>query len=542
MSSDAQLADKARESHLRIAGLQFLRHAPALKARLGLKAVVLEWCGRKAMELRSSAWRMLGEAILFPPRGASLIVWVSSRVDLEAAVLIAHWLTWHRRQQSFSAADLRVSKKESKVRVVWNTVRRGSGVPPQQVGAARAPAVSWLSERAAVQLSSLRVEGRLACRVGRTPLHFEGELPPAPRAVGHIGEKEWVTGKKVAMSEEEVMAALRQSKDRGNPRRRFVPEASLGALAGTIRRCGGAKVLLAHKLLAVLHSKEGREHPGRLDLRRLTANTLTANPHMVYVQLRLGSRKEVVAERLNAQDWATLMGVPLGREHRLRVGLRAVSDAVARGIVGQAIHFEVAVQILLAVGSKTGFLHSPGTIQYASLLSGIDFVAAALENLVGDRWRFTLAAEKNASVGVALRAAWGTKLEQITGDALDLQTERALRGLRGSLDVLMISFRCAPWSTANTMPLDSRRRMDQLERALEEIQALLQLVRVAVPRVVLIECVAGVMRRGTRGYWERVQGMLQSTQGWQWSWQMICPRDTLGGWVPRRRLWIVGSS
>lgn len=538
MSKTREAASVARWRHRRIQGRAFLRQAPSLGSK-GVKAAVLRWCLRKAEELGTTAWRMLGKAILLTTTGAALTVSVGADVDIAAAALVADWLRWHRRRRQFGEPDLQVSKKESVVRALWNTVRRGSGIGREEKGG-RPRATDALSPKATVQLCALRLDGAIRCGVGRTPLHLRGTLPPAARGSGAIPTHEWVARQQVVLTEKELGEALFAQALAPYSRREFQMAPSRQKLAKELKLCGGIKVLVAAKLMARLTGSSGQGRGGT-SLSDVTANTLVASRLMTWLVVRLGAREQVAAEVLNAQDWATMMGVPMRQQHPVRVGLRAVSESAAKGIVGQAVHVDVARCLLCAACAHMEWRHSNSMVSYASLMSGLDFMAAAMDQVFGARFRFELAAESNATVVRALQAAWGSRLLRLTHNAVGVETERALAALANRLDVLMVSFRCAPWSTANTLPILGDRRLNQLERALEEDQELLRLVTVARPKLVLIECVAGVEQRQLRAHWNRLQGMIMALSEWSWTRQVICPREALGGYIPRRRMWIVGQ-
>lgn len=518
--------------------MTFLRQAPSLGTS-GVKAAILAWCYRNAIDGGVGAWRVLGRAILQAATGASLVVGVSAEVGIDAAATVADWLRWHRRRRKFSEPALYVSKKESVVRALWNTVRRGSGIGREE-GRSAKRAVDSLSSRAAVQLCALRLEGAIRCGVGRTPLHLKGELPRAASRWGTVASFEWVGRQQATLSEKALGMALMESAPVPQGRRQFGGTMDLQRLARALAHCGGMKILKASKLMAELRTATTGRGGGGTGLRHVTANTLVASRLTTLLVVRLDAEERVVAEMLNAQDWATVMGVPLWEQHPIRRGLRAVSESAAKGIVGQAVHIDVALCLLRAVFAHSRWLQSDRTIRYASLMSGIDFTAAAMDQLVGVRFQFVLAAESNVTVARALQAAWGTRLQHFTHNAVGAEAGRILASVADSLDVLMISFRCAPWSTANTLPIHEARRKAQLERALEENQELLRLVTVARPYWVLIECVAGVAQRQLRAQWARLQGMISALSEWSWTRQFICPRETLGGYVPRRRVWIVG--
>lgn len=88
--------------------------------------------------------------------------------------------------------------------------------------------------------------------------------------------------------------------------------------------------------------------------------------------------------------------------------------------------------------------------------------------------------------------------------------------------------------------MESVERRRQVERALEENQALLHLAAEALPRVIILESVHGGTRTGLRRQWRRMHGLILQMQRWEWYTQVICPRESLQGFVPRRRVWFVG--
>lgn len=539
MSTARERASVARTRHRKIGEELYLRQAPAIRDG-AVKAAMISWCVRKESEAGYAAWRMLGMAILQPRLGASLLVSVGGEVGFDSAAKVAGWLRWHRRRKQFGMQDLQTCKKRSAFRALWNTVRRGAGVRCEGGGSGTKRALDALSADATVQLCALQLDGAIRCGVGRTPLHAHGELPAAPRMPGRILPREWVPHHLATMAERELGRALVKSRPAELPRRSFQVAWDLQYLQAELASLGGFKVLKAAKLLAILQKRQGVEGGREAKLGDVKANTLVASRLTTLVAVRIGAEGKVVAEVLTAQDWATMMGVPLQEEHPIRCGLRAVSESAAKGIVGQAVHVDVARCLVRAVCGQMDWFSKDRPVTYASLMSGVDFTAAAMEQVFGDRFTFVLASESNAIVAKALLAAWGSRLRHFTYNALGTDTMEVLGTVSHSLDVLMISFRCAPWSKANTLPFRGDRRRSQLERALEENQVLLRMARMARPSVILIECVAGMEQRQLRQQWGRLQGMILALAAWSWSRQVICPRETLGGYTPRRRVWMVG--
>lgn len=468
---------------------------------------------------------------------------VGSACGEEGLRLAADWLLWHRRRQAFSSKALRGGKSSSKAHSIWVALRRGAKVHGEGAGTGQCVGnSSALSGRASLFLTRLRSQGLVRCDVGRTPLHLQGELPVAQRVRGVIRRGLWVKAQPGAASESELLRTMDRTSDWMEARRRHTQLEQ--DLAIDLLQVGEERITTGRQLSPVVRALRcgGDLARGIETWRRCRAPTLTTSQGRNWLRVKQVQRSTLRVEVLHAQDWASLMGVPPVWSHPIRRGLREVSDAAGRSIMGQAIHLGVATYLIRhcwrQICRRKGGLTSG--LRYVSLMSGIDMVAAAVDLVSKGRWSFELAAEANATVAIALQAAWGDKLKAVAANALGEETVRKLTGMAGQVDLLRISLRCAPWSAANTLPLASRARREQMERALEENQALLALAASASPQVIILECVAGLLRPCMREHWGRLQGIICSVRGWKWTRQMICPRQTLQGWLPRRRVWIVG--
>lgn len=210
--------------------------------------------------------------------------------------------------------------------------------------------------------------------------------------------------------------------------------------------------------------------------------------------------------------------------------------------MGQAMHAEVSLAILRHVSSLMGWGDRTALtpVRYVSLFSGIDVFAAAMEELFGDSWKFVGAIEAAPLVQLALKEAWLSKGVQILGDAFSTEVRLALTRHAGTVDLLVGCWRCAPWSQANSISLESTERRRMVQGALEEIQSQLELVGLVGPAVVVLECVTDLLRPCFRREWACIQGWLEKMSAWQWSFQSICPRRMNRSWWPRKRLWVIG--
>lgn len=525
-------------------GVVELRQAPSLMARVQVREAIWQWCVATGSAKETAAWRMLGKAILFSSVGAQMLMAVRSAVGEGGARLAGDWLLWHRRRRAFSKADLKCCKKLSKARVVWDTLRRGTGSSSgQRAWDACRTAPCALSREAAKMLVSLRSQGFVSCEVGRLPFHLKGELPGARLTRGRIKSYCWVEEQQGAASEADVLKLLACTSSCDQRPRRPVLLYSEGELPALLR-VGERKLVSKQQLGQVRALVQAGSDPRTCveAWKRFKAPTLTSSRGLSLLLVSSPRLGVLQTAQLTAQDWATLMGVPIDAQHPVRRGLMAVSEAVGRSIIGQALHFDVAVCLLkkLVAGGHLGGSQSADGLTYISLLSGIDIMAAAVDFVVGGHWRFALAAEANATVASALQAAWGGKLLKVVPNALGDDAIQAVLERRGQVDIMMLSLRCAPWSTANSLPVADSARQEQLERALEENQALLELAAAALPRVIILECVDGLLRSCVRSQWCRLQGMIGRHKAWSWSRQLICPQLTLHGAIPRRRVWVIG--
>lgn len=535
-------AELRRRGHRKL-GLQELKQAPALSTQSGVKEAVRQWCLVTGRQQGMAGWRKLGQAILVPSVGAQLQVAVGSICGEEGFRMAAAWLLWHRRRRAFSKKALKGGKWSSKAHGVWVALRRGAKA--QACGewdSSCGVKTNALSGKAALVLARTRSQGLVYCDVGRTPLHLPGELPSAQRTRGHVRRESWVKVQLGAASESELLELMDRTGGWAEARLRHTQLEQ--RLVVDLLKVGEGKITTSLQLFSLVEAlRRGGDQARCIETwRRSRATTLTTSQGWKWLRITQVQRRQLCVEVLNAQDWASLMGVPPVWEHPIRRGLREVSDAAGRSIMGQAIHLGVAIQLIRhfwkqICGGEGCLASGP---RYVSLMSGIDMVAAAVDYVSEGRWSFELAAEANATVALALQAAWRDKLKVVASDALGQEAVRRLIALAGRVDVLMVSLRCAPWSAANTLSLASKARQEQMERALEESQALLNLAVTVFPRVIIMECVTGLLRRCMRKYWERLQGIIRSFRGWRWARQVICPQRTLQGWMPRRRVWIVG--
>lgn len=530
----------ARYRHRRVPHLVELRQAPALGAGR-IQRTLLRWCWHGAGTSAKAAWARLGLA-LTGDAVQDMVRFVQSQSGEEAARKVERWVNWWRLQPRCRPEAFEGALRDSPMKGMWAALCR---YRPMKEGrrhrrVSSAPGVSSSTREPA--------QGIRAVEVGRAPLHAVGTLPEVIRARGLVQQGTWsLPAPRTAAARFPCLlkCRLHATKKAHGGCRGILSGLALGEeVRQVILACGGEMIVPLPKLLAASRCSEKLSRRALAALSRQEGCTLTASRSCVVVRVAVcqGTPEDMVVETLSSQDWATLLGVPVGERH-LRRGLQAVTESQGRAIIGQAVHFEVVKGLIQSAWNS--FSRRRGDSwssrpSYVSLFSGIDVGAAAMEACSGGRWRFRLAAEVVVSVRRALLEAWGWKLERCSSDAFSGETRAALWAMRGEVDFCCLSWRCAPWSSANTVPLRSEGRREELLRAVEEMQELVRVATLACPWVILIECVDGLLARRFRRHWAWVSGYLLLQSDWVWSWQLVNPADAKSGAWPRRRLWIMG--
>ena len=192
--------------------------------------------------------------------------------------------------------------------------------------------------------------------------------------------------------------------------------------------------------------------------------------------------------------------------------------------LGRGIHVGVACCILETLKAR-GLLS--GVVRYASMFSGIDTVAVAMEHVLGASWEYIFASEKNEKTRGALLAAWGSRgLEagRCYRDALG----RDVAGEDG-VDLCVYSPTCEPHS-----PRNHSRSCDDERVSLQNMWASLEYVRRRHPRVVIVENVTAV------GVVGPLTGMLMRLEGYTVEVGKLDPQTVAASPMSRERtFWVL---
>ena len=203
----------------------------------------------------------------------------------------------------------------------------------------------------------------------------------------------------------------------------------------------------------------------------------------------------------------------------LEIGLKMLSTVEALCVLGSAVHRVSGRCALRRLLSRRSASRLGRPVTYASAFSGVDTVAAALDDILGaEGWRHEFLAEINPKVRAAATAAWTTRgLDpgRAHHDARDLGGEAwvELFGLTGE---------CVEFSPKQHSPSSVRRA-----RALRDINLALDYVRKHKPHLVLIENV------DTDAVTIPLSGVLGEMPEYEWERLPICPHRHLG-WPVRR--------
>ena len=120
----------------------------------------------------------------------------------------------------------------------------------------------------------------------------------------------------------------------------------------------------------------------------------------------------------------------------------AVSPRQAVALLGQAVHVAPVEWLLRRAATRLGLLQR--RVRYASVFSGVDVAAAAMDVLWPARWSYSTAAECDAVARRALLAAWGSRGLQASAVFLDAGGAAAMAAPYA--DVWVCTPSCKPFS------------------------------------------------------------------------------------------------
>jgi hypothetical protein len=418
---------------------------------------------------------------------------------------------------------------------------------PRRVVAAGVPALPCQPAGRTAMHWSIR-DGEVG-RVARAEFHEAGDLPTVPSAPAgreRVERREMVGQCPPAASRQEVWRAITrtealvgQAETSAEYRKAcevWLPEEAWTALAGM----RGRKGVLSRERVIALRDRGATEAAWAKELRARAVPTFTASGQsQLLVVWMVGDRQHM--RRVGAQVWATLLGVPLVAGHPVRVGLAEVTEAQAKGLLGQAVDTRVVKALLTWLKQQPGMAKWRGL--YADMLSGLSVFGAAVRESVGpEAFRYGYMAELLHLVRQAHAAGWKAENPRRFTAAHSQETAAEIdeRAAEWAGALVHVGMRCAPFSVANRKhAARSKARMRLKDLALQEVQQALSAACLARPAAVVLETVANVRQEHGK-HWRQLLAMVAAHDEFEWSWQEICPAATLGAIVPRKRVWIVG--
>jgi hypothetical protein len=246
--------------------------------------------------------------------------------------------------------------------------------------------------------------------------------------------------------------------------------------------------------------------------------------------VRLWRPGEWCVEALDELDVAMAMGqnaaigTPLGR------AMAEVTTADAWALLGQGVRGDDA-RAIWAEALRRGGVPSTAEVRVVVANAGMDTFMAAVKS---ERVTYVAAAESNRTCLRAHAAAWGRSGVQVFVDAHKEETARAMAAL-GRVTVFQYSPRCAPFSQA--FRGGAERRAAAVTEALREMMETLRYVRIALPKVIIIENVR--MEGAVRG---RYEATLRHGCGGRYAWVVArCSAAAGGALATRERDWFIGT-
>ena len=204
----------------------------------------------------------------------------------------------------------------------------------------------------------------------------------------------------------------------------------------------------------------------------------------------------------------------------------AVSPRQAVALLGQAVHVAPVEWLLRRAATRLGLLQR--RVRYASVFSGVDVAAAAMDVLWPARWSYSTAAECDAVARRALLAAWGSRGLQASAVFLDAGGAAAMAAPYA--DVWVCTPSCKPFSRRN-----HRRSEEEVADELLTIERALRYVPAVRPLVVLIENVCEPEAVCS------LTAMLRRIDGYEWEHVQLCPSANFGWAMTRARHFWLGT-
>ena len=509
---------------------------------------------------RPAAWRTLASLLQDPGGIAAFVQQLNGSAPLLDPPLLEQFLLHHARvlatkPNGFEYACMRQlqstlirSAASSSDGAKIDTTRS----PPPAAHPPRAPIRSVPANYPPL---SARVKGK----VGRLPQQEAGALPAAPRLSNAqlrnpecIEEGELISSTAVCSLAPQSTRALHLLLRRTHK----VFPYGLKPFSGwtlppdgiaAVRELGGiafiSKQLLKDLIKARIARASWLKTLGNASIPTFTAST-SCNLIIIFTDLSPASGDDDDGDEdpclfaANAHIWATLLGVPIHRQHPIRLAISSLPESAARAAIGQAVDVDVARLLMRHTLELIG-CSDEDVVRYADLMSGISVFGGAVYDLLGPRMKYLYGAERLDIMLSGHAVGWAKRIGTMFSSADDVSLVGEMRNLNPT--TVQIGLRCAPWTLNLTKhPIGSKTRNDILERALEEAVCVLNVACGANPLSILLELSPYVTIPALRPWWLRLQAIILKHAQYTWKSQNICPKATLRKLTPRNRKFVRG--
>ena len=483
----------------------------------------------------------------------AMVAWAEASSGAEVACWMVEW--WHGARECIEREAHTTVEAAPRTgpggieNVVRSLQRMAAGRPDGALRVTASAAASMQCQPAGRTAAHWASPDGLAGRVARAEFHAPGELPAVPATSSvreRVSRRTMVETCPRAASRLEVWRAIKRTEallGQAETAEEYcaacevwLPEEAWAALAKVRGRQG---VLSRERVIALRERGAGQDAWAK-ELRSRTGPTFTASGQAQLLVVWMTGEQRFM-RRAGAQVWATLLGVPLVASHPVRVGLTKVTEAQAKGLLGQAVDTRVVRALVAWLRRQPGMMKWRGL--YADLLSGLSVFGSAVRDEVGpEAFRYGYMAELLHVVRQAHAEGWKAEAPRRFEAAHGASTAAEIgeRSAEWSGALVHVGMRCSPFSVANRrQSARSKARMRLKDRALEEVQQALTAACSARPSAVVLETVANV-RTEHKKHWRQLLAVVAAHDEFEWGWQEVCPAATLGAVVPRKRVWIVG--
>jgi hypothetical protein len=267
---------------------------------------------------------------------------------------------------------------------------------------------------------------------------------------------------------------------------------------------------------------------GVVSMEVLPTATANGGHHYVLVSATAEPRfltVEEVSRAFGVPAASPVMAPLLGRllpEERKEDEMTAIQ---AVGALGEGVHVGLCKR-LVAMLADRGVI-GPG-MRYGSAFSGIDLVAAAVEEVFGANWTHCFASELDKKKRAALRSAWSQR--GLGPDWVFWDARQAAATGAPAVDLWAMTASCKEFSQLRHHPTTAGQWS-----SLDDVNRSLDYVRTARPRAVLIENVTGatIVRP--------LAAMVGGITGYAWSAGVLSPVTHAEAPMERERFFVLGE-